>query len=92
MRFFGRSGEGQSGECCIHRCVCLGMTALNSVLRDFLFSLSMAWYFLSPAVRRRVGPSRTADTAEWCSTLCRTVIFLTNGLRVASYFLEAAFT
>ncbi len=63
-------------------------------LRHFLFFFpqSLAWYFLSPAVRRRVGPTRTADTAEWCSTGCRTFIFLTNGLRVASYSLEAAFT
>lgn len=60
-------------------------------LRHFV-PLLLAWYFLSPAVRRRVGPTRTADTAEWCSTGCRTFIFLTNGLRVASYSLEATFT
>lgn len=60
-------------------------------LRHILF-LSLAWYFLFPAVRRRVGTTRTADTAEWCSTRCRTVIFMTNGLRVASYSLAAAFT
>lgn len=49
-------------------------------------------YFPSPVVRGRVGPTRTADTAEWRSTGCRTVIFSSNGMRVAPYSSEAAFT
>lgn len=65
---------------------------LRICIASFIFFLSLPGNFLSPAVRRRVGPTRTADTAEWCSTGCRTVICLTNGLRVASYSLEAAFT
>lgn len=54
-------------------------------LRHVLF-LSLAWYLLSPAVRR------TADTAEWCGTGCTALIPFTNGLRVAAYSLEAAFS
>lgn len=65
--------------------------ALNSDWVMF-FNVLLAWYFLSPAVRKRVVPAMTADTAEWRSTECGTVIILANGLKVAPCSTGAAFT
>lgn len=65
--------------------------ALKPYIASYFFLL-LAPCFQSPAVSRRVRAARAADTAEWCCAQSRPVIFLTNGLRVASYSLEAAFT
>lgn len=49
--------------------VCVSQLLSAHIASCFIWLALSALYFVSPAVRRRkAGPTRTADTAECCST------------------------